>query len=144
MNWAIVNDDPGLANNPLERRPTMKKKILVMNANAQECTSLCTLLNQHHFLTISADSIPELEINFINSGCAAAILDIDTIPVSNRILKELSVKHPDVPILCISTKRFHPELQDAMRHYIFACLNKPIDPDELFFWLKSICEGKDS
>jgi DNA-binding NtrC family response regulator len=120
----------------------MKKKILVMNANIQECTNLCALLDQHHFMTVSVDAIPELEINLDGSDCTAAILDLDTIPVSNRILKALSVKHPDVPILCISTKRFHPELQNAIRHHIYACLNKPVDPDELVFWLKSICEEK--
>jgi len=122
----------------------MKKKILVMNANSQECKNLCALLDQHHFMTVSVNAIPELEINFKDSGYAAAILDLDTIPVSNRILKELSVKHPDVPILCISTQRFHPELQNAIRHHVYACLNKPVDPDELFFWLKSICEEEDS
>jgi DNA-binding NtrC family response regulator len=125
---------------PLERRLGMKKKILVLNANAQECTSLCTLLNQHHFLTVPADSIQELE-NILSEGdCIAVILDLDTIPVSNRNLKELSIKYPNVTFLCISAKRFHPELQDAIRHHIYACLNKPVDPDELLFWIKSIYE----
>jgi hypothetical protein len=39
-----------------------------------------------------------------------------------------------------SAKRFHPELQDAIQHHIYACLNKPVDPDELLFWVKSVYE----
>jgi DNA-binding NtrC family response regulator len=126
---------------PFERRLGMKKKILVLNANAQECLSLCAFLNQHHFLTVPADSIQELE-NILREGdCIAVILDLDTIPVSNRIFKELSIKYPNVTFLCISAKRFHPELQDAIRHYIYACLNKPVDPDELLYWLRSMEEN---
>jgi DNA-binding NtrC family response regulator len=124
--------------NPFKKRLGMKKKIFILNANAHECLSLCALLNQHHFLTVPADSIPDLEINLKDSNCIAVILDLDTIPVSNRSLKELSIKHPGVPFLCISAKRFHPELQDAIRHHIYACLNKPVDPDELLFWLRSM------
>ena len=121
----------------------MKKKILVLNANAHECLSLCALLNQHHFLTIPTDSTQELE-NILSEGdCIAVILDLDTIPVNNRNFKELSIKYPNVTFLCISAKRFHPELQDAIRHHIYACLNQPVDPDELLYWLRSM-EGNDA
>jgi DNA-binding NtrC family response regulator len=133
---------PVLPNNPLERRSEMKKKILVLNANAQECLNLCAFLNQHHFLTVPADSIQELKNILRERDFIAVILDLDTIPVSNRNLKELSIKYPNVTFLCISAKRFHPELQDAIQHYIYACLNKPVDPDELLFWIKSIYEGE--
>jgi DNA-binding NtrC family response regulator len=118
----------------------MKKKILVLNANAQECHSLCALLNQHHFLTVPADSTQELENILRKGNFIAVILDLDTIPVSNRNLKDLSIKYPNVTFLCISAKRFHPELQDAIQHHIYACLNKPVDPDELLFWVKSVYE----
>lgn len=118
----------------------MNKKILVLNANVQECTSLCALLNQHHFLPVPVNSIQELENILSEKDCIAVILDLDTIPVSNHNLKELSITYPNVTFLCISAKRFHPELQDAIRHYIYACLNKPVDPDELLFWIKSIYE----
>jgi DNA-binding NtrC family response regulator len=119
------------------------KKILVLNANLQECLSLCALLTRHHFLTVPTGSIPELETHIKGGDCMAAIMDLDSIPIDNRILKKLSLKHLGVPFLCISTKRFHPELQDAIRDYIYACLNKPVDPDELLYWLRSM-EGNDT
>ena len=40
--------------------------------------------------------------------------------------------------LCTSKDRFHPELKDAICYHIYACLNKPVDPDEMVFWIKSI------
>lgn len=118
----------------------MKKKILVVSSNVQESKSLCDLLNQHHFLSGTADSIQELK-NILRQGdYTSVILDLDTMPFSNRNLKELSIKYPNVTILFISKKRFHPELQNAIQNYIYACLNKPVDPDELLFWIKSIYE----
>jgi hypothetical protein len=67
-------------------------------------------------------------------------LDIDTVPVNNRTIRDLALKNPSVRFLCTSKDRFHPELKDAICYHIYACLNKPIDPDELLFWLKSIYE----
>lgn len=137
----LVDSDSGpIKCKPLERRLEMKKKILVLSANVQESTSLCALLNEDNLLTVPVDSIQELENILIEGDCIAIILDLDTIPVNNRNLKEFSIKYPNVTILCISAKRFHPELQDAIRQYIYACLNKPVDPDELLFWIKSIYE----
>jgi len=128
---------------PHERKSVKKKKILVVTANAQEYHSLYALLNQHNFLTVPAVSIQELENILREGACIAVILDLDTIPVSNRNLKELSIKYQNVDFLFISAKRFHPELQDAIRHYIYACLNKPVDPDELLYWLRSM-EGNNA
>lgn len=116
----------------------MKKNILVLNANTKECQTLCALLDKHHFATAAVDSIEKIENIKMANECIAAILDLDTIPVSNRNLKELSEKYPQIPVLCISAKRFHPELQDAIRNHVYACLNKPVDPDELLYWLKSM------
>jgi DNA-binding NtrC family response regulator len=118
----------------------MKKKILVVSTDVQESKILRDLLNHHHLLSETADSIQELNNILRKEDCIAVILDLDTIPVSNRNLKDLSTQYPNVTIFCISAKRFHPELQDAIQHYIYACLNKPVDPDELLYWIKSIYE----
>jgi DNA-binding NtrC family response regulator len=120
----------------------MKKKILVVSTDVQESKILRDLLNHHHLLSETADSIQELNNILRKEDCIAVILDLDTIPVSNRNLKDLSTQYPNVTIFCISAKRFHPELQDAIQHYIYACLNKPVDPDELLYWIKSIYEEK--
>ena len=70
----------------------------------------------------------------------AVIIDIDSIPVDNRTIRNLTLKYPGVRFLCTSKDKFHPELKDAICYHIYACLNKPVDPDELLFWIKSIFE----
>ena len=63
---------------------------------------------------------------------------VDTAPLDNRTVRDLTTKYPAVYFLCLSSKRFHPELKDAICYRIYACINKPMDPEELFFCLKSI------
>jgi DNA-binding NtrC family response regulator len=72
----------------------------------------------------------------------AVILDIDTVAVDNRTIRELTIKYPGVIFFALSAYRFHPELKDAICYHIFACINKPVDPDELFYWLRCIYEDK--
>jgi hypothetical protein len=33
---------------------------------------------------------------------------------------------------------YNPELKEAICCHLFACLKKPVDSDELLYWLKSI------
>jgi len=68
----------------------------------------------------------------------AVILDIDSVPLDNRAIRKLSAQYPGVPLLCISRDRIHPELKDAISYHILACLNKPVDFDELIYWLRCI------
>jgi DNA-binding NtrC family response regulator len=120
----------------------MKKKILVMNADEKESGDLCTLLNERQYLATPTYSLPEM-ITFIqNIQCMVVIMDLDTVPIDNRTIRELTLKYPEVYFLCLSKDRFHPHLKEALCYHIYACINKPVDPDELFFWLKSIREEK--
>ncbi len=72
----------------------------------------------------------------------AVILDID-LPLSvNPTIRELSLRTPAKPLLCVSRERFHPELKESFLKHIYACLTKPVDPEELLYWLKSIEEDR--
>ncbi len=81
-----------------------------------------------------------LEEDLASGQYVAVVLDIDSVPIDNRTIRELAIKYPAVRFLCTSKDRFHPELKDAICYHIYACLNKPVDPDELLFWIKSIYE----
>jgi hypothetical protein len=80
----------------------------------------------------------DLEAGLKSSACLAIILDVDSVAVSNRSVRTLKENFPAISIFCSSGCRFHPELQDALAHHIIACLGKPVDPDELQFWLRAI------
>ncbi len=120
----------------------MKKSVLVVDADQNQCRRLCAMLGKNSFSTIPLPSIEHLEATIKQSSCLAVFLDIDTVPVNNRTVRELTIKFPGVYFFCISKRPFHPELHDAISYHIYACLNRPVDPDELFYWLRSIEENE--
>jgi len=65
------------------------------------------------------------------------IVDLDTEQISNAALRELKKKYP-LSIIALSGEHMHPKLEESLRHHIYACLNKPADPDELLYLLKGV------
>lgn len=118
-----------------------QKTILLMNADPEESAGIAHLLKEADFKTQSVKTSSELKKKRENASFTAVIMDLDSLALDNRSIKELALQFPDVPFLCISKERFHPELKDSIRDHIYACLTKPIDPDELNYWLK--CLRKD-
>ena len=120
----------------------MQKSILVIDANKKRSREFCELLQNSHYVATPLYSIDDLAENIEKSGCRAIFWDVDTVPADNRTVRELTIKFPDVYFFCLSSKRFHPELKDAICYHIYACLNRPVDQDELFYWLRSIEENE--
>ena len=124
----------------MEIRVVKEKGILVVDENEQSSQELCSILKTQHYPTTAIHLLPELEPCIEKDDYIAVIIDIDSIPFDNRSIRNLALKHPGVRFLCTSKDRFHPELKDAICYHIYACLNKPVDPDELLYWIKSIYE----
>ncbi len=118
----------------------MKKEVLVLDADEKQCRELCAMLEERHYRVNPMNSLLNLERYIQGGGCRAVILDLDTVPVNNRALRELKRKTPGVYIVGLSKRQFHPELKEAIGSHIYACLGKPVDPDELVYWLRSIYE----
>jgi DNA-binding NtrC family response regulator len=81
-----------------------------------------------------------LENNIQEEGRHVVILDLDTLSVDNRSIRDLRRRRPGVCIIGISSRSFHPELEEAMSSHIYACLSKPVDTEELIYWIRAICE----
>ena len=120
----------------------MQKAVLVLDANKKQCRELCELLDSGQFKATALYSTRNLEKSIKDTGCQAIFWDIDTVSVDNRTVRELTIKFPGVYFFCLSRHPFHPELQDAICYHIYACINRPVDPDELFYWLRSINENE--
>jgi DNA-binding NtrC family response regulator len=116
----------------------MEKMILVLDADETECGELCALLNDQQFRTVPIHSLPEMITLIQDIECLVVIVDLDTVPIDNRTIRELTLKYPGLYFLCLSSERFHPHLKEALCYYIYACINKPVDPDELIYWVRSI------
>ena len=116
----------------------MKKLIMVMDSVKDQSLELCNLLEKGSYKAIPQYSTENLEAHIEDSGCKAIFWDIDTVPADNRMVRDLTIKFPEIYFFCLSKHPFHPELHDAICYHIHACLNRPVDPDELFYWLRSI------
>ena len=115
---------------------------MVLDANKKQCRELCDLLEKGQFTAFPLFSTDTLEKSIADTGCQAIFWDIDTVRADNRTVRDLTLKFPGVYFFCISKHPFHPELKDAICYHIYACLNRPIDADELFYWLRSITENE--
>ncbi len=119
----------------------MREPVVVVDSEEKQCLELCELLEAEHFKTTSLYSLANLERAVSNKGCQIILIDLDTLPVNNRLFRDIKKKNSAVRLIGISNRPFHPELQEAMSKYIYVNLSKPIDGEELFYWLKSICEN---
>lgn len=123
------------------KRPTERKGlklILIVSKNQREALRLGAMVAERDYDSEILSSLEVLASRLGADDVIAAFIDIDTIPTDNRCIRNLTLKHPAVYFFCISRDRFHPELKDAICYHIYACLNKPIDPDELNFFLDSM------
>jgi len=120
----------------------MEKDLIVLDADQRQSHQLCTLLETRQFRTKPIDSIDRLKDCLSECDYLSVFIDIDTISVDNRTIRDLTIRFPSVYFFCLSERPFHPELHDAICYHIYACINKPVDPDELFFWLRSIEENE--
>jgi DNA-binding NtrC family response regulator len=119
----------------------MEVKILVINGDREELHMICEGLHQNHFQTIPISSLEELDQIIEFQACQAAVLDLDTMPVDNQLIKQINRRNPTIRIIGLSTRPYHPELKEAISKHMYACIHKPIDFDELLLWVKSVYEG---
>lgn len=119
-----------------------RREVFILSTDDLETEELRSILSESRLGATVFQSVDALEAGLGCAGCLAVILDVDSVALSNRVIRMLKENFPAVSIFCTSRRRFHPELQDALSHHISACLSKPVDPDELHFWLKSIREDE--
>ena len=120
----------------------MQKNILLMDADPLGSAGLLALLSGQDYETQRVGSLPELRHKLGEEKFMAVLMDIDSVAVDNRVIRELAADFPATPFLCISRDRVHPELKDAIRNHIYACLTKPVDMDEITYWLRCIREDQ--
>lgn len=119
----------------------MKKEVAVLDTDPEKFDSLCALLSDHHYKVTTLSSLTEINRYIEKSDCRVVLLDLDTIAIDNRVIRDFKRKNPEINMIAFSKRQFHPELEEALRNYISVCLAAPVDPDELFFWLRSIFES---
>jgi DNA-binding response OmpR family regulator len=119
----------------------VKKEIVVLDGDPVKGKELHAMLTDQSYHVTVVQSLKACEDYFQEHPCWALILDLDTVALDNRSIMRLKKNQPGIQIIAKSDRTFHPELEESLRSAIFACLAKPMDPDELNFWLKSIPSG---
>ncbi|MBI5580299.1 MAG: hypothetical protein HY895_14195 [Deltaproteobacteria bacterium] len=115
----------------------MKHEVAVLVSPKSQSDALCSILGQGPYAPLRMGSIDDLPQYMQGRESGVLILDLDSEPVTNASLRGLKKKHP-LTIIALSREQFHPGLEEALTHHIYACLGKPADPDELLYVLKSI------
>ena len=114
--------------------------VLVVAGYREPGYEVCSLLQELYYSATLISSLKDLEQELEKDPEVAVILDLDTVPVNNQFLRGLRKVHPQLDILGISELSYHPGLEEVIGSHLLACLVKPLDVEELCFWLKSISE----
>ncbi len=114
--------------------------VAVVDADKQNCRAICALLEQADIPVASMNTLKVLADHLKREPVAVVIIDLDTLPVDNTFFRSLKKQYPNLHIFCLSIRPYHPDLEEAMGTHICASLAKPLDSDELFYWLKAIAE----
>jgi DNA-binding NtrC family response regulator len=117
----------------------MHRPIAVVDAHEKNCLDLCSALEDESYPTCSFNALTNLEAAIEEDGCWLAILDLDSLPVDNLFFQKIKRKNPALIIIALSSRSYHPELEEAMRTHIYACLGKPVKEEELLFLIRSWC-----
>ena len=116
----------------------MEKGIVVLDANKKQCQGICSFLHELNYRATPMYSVKDMSEFIQGNHCGLLILDLDTIEVDKTLFRKLKRNKPSLSIVGLSSRSFHPELEEAMSSHIYACLSKPLDEEELIFWVKSL------
>jgi DNA-binding NtrC family response regulator len=116
----------------------MNQKIIILDADKKQSEELCIFFQSHFYDSIGLNSLPNLETWLNQHDCMAVLIDIDTIPVDNRMIRDLTLKYPKIIFFGMSKYKVHPELKDTICYHVYACMTRPLDTDEILYWLKCI------
>jgi DNA-binding response OmpR family regulator len=122
----------------------MRQLVAVVNSDKEDCQRVCAFLAQRSYRAIPLHSLNHLERETQGGGYRVVIVDLDTLPVDNRLFREIKKSNPRTRIIGLSGRPFHPDLEEAFSAHISVCLAKPVDWDELMYWLRSLGENERS
>ncbi len=122
----------------------MKKRVILISKKSKEQNQIEALLLKNDYESHLIENIESLNAHLADLSCSCVIFDLDSVNIDNRTIRELTIQYPHIYFLCLSKDRFHPELKDAICYHIYACLTKPLNYDELIYWLKCIDIETDS
>ena len=117
-----------------------KKAVIISGWDNQFTENLCSILKEEKYEPIPVPSLSEAKVRLEKGPFRAMLIDLDHTALDNRSLKELRKEYPILALVGLSSRRFHQELEEAMKNYIDACFEKSREIEGLLYWLKAIFE----
>jgi DNA-binding NtrC family response regulator len=114
------------------------KTVILISRASDELHEIRRTLEKNRYGAHVVEHIASLDQALTDVSADCVILDLDALDVDNPTIRKLTIQYPGIYFLCMSKNRFHPELKDAICYHIYACLTKPLDYDELLYWLRCI------
>ena len=115
--------------------------IIIIDSDKEQSRKLCEILRTHHYTSKVLPGLSDLGPDTSHEKQRVVILNLDSVSLDNRLIRDIKKKESSLQIIAISSKSFHPELEESIRDFVYACLRQPVDPDELIYWIKSIHEN---
>jgi len=120
------------------------KEVIVLDNDTPQSQNLISFLEDNAYTATPMNSLANMDRYMAEADCHAVVLNLDNIPVTNKMLRNWKRKKPSINIIAHSKRQFHPELEEALREYISVCLAEPVDTDELEYWLKSVFKNDET
>lgn len=118
----------------------MERYILLIGKNQSDFTELRNQIEIRNIRSFTETSLSVLDKLKESKPPFAAFIDIDSVPVNNKCIKQIKNKYPQLRILLLSEFNIHPDIKEAIVQFVYACISKPLDLDEVEFLLKSIMD----
>jgi len=115
--------------------------ILVLDHDEVSRQALCRWLREEHYDVVTPADVERPEVELNRGEGAVLLLDLDSVAMAPSSIHRLRRRYPRLSVIVLSSRSFHPELASAMRNDIYACLRKPLDQEELLYWLQTLCKG---
>jgi DNA-binding response OmpR family regulator len=123
-----------------ELQGMVKKSVILVDPDEDHSNALCSILKVADYEPYSVSSLSEATSNLKTQRHSALIIDLDHSSPDNRLLRKLRQEHPTLCLIGLSSRSFHPELEEALSKYIDACFAKSAGYEELLYWLKAVLD----
>jgi DNA-binding NtrC family response regulator len=118
-----------------------KPEVIVVAGNRQDGQKFCEQLTNLNYIATQIHHPEDLEGVIQKCPNIAVFFDLDTVRPEKQFFRSLKKRHPRLHILGVSSQAYHPGLEEVIGSHLYACLMKPLDMEELSFWLKTISEN---
>jgi DNA-binding response OmpR family regulator len=114
--------------------------ILVVSADPSLAQQMIDLLQDKPFAIAHCKSAATAADKLTSGPTGIVIFDLDQADLDERYFRQLA-RMKGLCIMGLSDRPFHPDLKEAIGRHLLACLRKPIDADELLFFIDSAAKN---